>query len=168
MTCAHRIAAVLLLVLALPVAAPAWERGQVTTFATLPPGAAHPEGITVDGKGNVYVTTFAVTGTPSGVGQMFVYDSRGRLLRSGRDMPGSMDRTAYRRRLQSVSRLSLRQMCLRGSIGSRQSFEPVSGCGFPGIPVSPLDVGSVRIESESYTNTHKECGCPEALRIGPP
>src|SRR5207244_3623513 len=78
MTCAHRIAAVLLLVLALPVAAPAWERGQVTTFATLPPGAAHPEGITVDGKGNVYVTTFAVAGTPSGVGQMFVYDSRGR------------------------------------------------------------------------------------------
>jgi sugar lactone lactonase YvrE len=67
----------------LPVApsAFAWDRGQVTTFAALPAGAAHPEGITVDGKGNVHVTTFAVAGTSSGTGQMFVYDARGRLLR---------------------------------------------------------------------------------------
>jgi sugar lactone lactonase YvrE len=82
MTYARVLVALLLLVLALPAAAPAWDRGQVSTFATLPPGAAHPEGITVDGKGNVYVTTFAVAGTPSGVGQMFVFDPRGRLLRT--------------------------------------------------------------------------------------
>jgi sugar lactone lactonase YvrE len=82
MISARLLAALLLLALAAPSGAHAWDRGQVTTFATLPPGAAHPEGITVDAKGNVYVTTFAVGGTPSGVGQMFVYDARGRLLRT--------------------------------------------------------------------------------------
>lgn len=61
--------------------AQAWDRSPATTFATLPPGAAHPEGITVDALGNVYVTTFAVTGTSSGTGQLFVFDSSGRLLR---------------------------------------------------------------------------------------
>jgi sugar lactone lactonase YvrE len=81
MTCARLLAA-LLLVLAAPGLTTAWDRGQVNTFATLPPGAAHPEGITVDGKGNVYVTTFAVGGTPSGVGQMLVFDPGGRLLRT--------------------------------------------------------------------------------------
>ena len=79
---ARLFAAVLLLLLGLPAAASAWDRGQVSTFATLPPGAAHPEGITVDGKGNVYVATFAVAGTSSGTGQMFVFDPRGRLLRT--------------------------------------------------------------------------------------
>ena len=63
-------------------AALAWDRGEVTTFATLPPGASHPEGITVDAKGNVYVATFAVAGTSSGTGQIFVYDPKGRLLRT--------------------------------------------------------------------------------------
>jgi sugar lactone lactonase YvrE len=71
---------VAVLMLAVSPAA-AWDRGQVTTFATLPPGATNPEGITVDDRGNVYVTTFAVGGTSSGTGQMFVFDSRGRLIR---------------------------------------------------------------------------------------
>lgn len=83
MLSASRAAVALLLCLALlPSAAAAWERGQVTTFATLPPGATNPEGITVDGKGNVYVTTFAVGGTSSGTGQMFVFTRAGRLLRT--------------------------------------------------------------------------------------
>ena len=38
---------------ALPAAAAAWTRTPATTFATLPAGAAHPEGITVDDAGNV-------------------------------------------------------------------------------------------------------------------
>jgi len=59
----------------------AWFRTPATRFATLPPGAAHPEGITVDDHGNVYVTTFAVQGTPTGNGQLYVFNQHGRLLR---------------------------------------------------------------------------------------
>jgi sugar lactone lactonase YvrE len=72
----------LALVTLFPVTAQAWDRGTVATFATLPVGAAHPEGITVDSKGNVYVGTFAVAGTSSGVGQIFVFDPNGKLLRT--------------------------------------------------------------------------------------
>jgi sugar lactone lactonase YvrE len=82
------VAVVLAVVAVFAPAAHAWERGQVTTFATLPPGAAHPEGITVDAKGNVYVTTFAVAGTSSGTGQMFVFNASGKLLRQV-DIEGS-------------------------------------------------------------------------------
>lgn len=71
----------LVLLAVIAPAAAAWDRGQVTTFATLPAGGTHPEGITVDAKGNVYVTTFAVAGTSSGTGQLFVFDSKGKLLR---------------------------------------------------------------------------------------
>lgn len=77
----RNVAVVLVSLVALAPAAHAWDRGQVTTFATLPPGATNPEGITVDDKGNVYVTTFAVGGTSSGTGQMFVFSPRGKLLR---------------------------------------------------------------------------------------
>jgi sugar lactone lactonase YvrE len=62
-----------------PLNAAAWERGEVEKFATFPPGSAGPEGITVDMHGNVYATTFAVP--PSGVGQLFVFDRNGHLLR---------------------------------------------------------------------------------------
>jgi sugar lactone lactonase YvrE len=69
----------LLLLAVLPFAAVAWIRSPATTFATLPAGAANPEGITVDAQGNVYVTTFDVAGLPPG--KLFVFDSSGRLLR---------------------------------------------------------------------------------------
>lgn len=75
-------AAVLLLLLAaLPAPAHAWNRGLVETFATLPEGAAHPEGITVDADGNVYVTTFEVTKPAATLGELFVFGPDGRLLR---------------------------------------------------------------------------------------
>jgi sugar lactone lactonase YvrE len=74
------IAAVLLVAFLAPPA-DAWFRTPATRFATLPPGAAHPEGITVDERGNVYVTTFAVEGTPTGNGQLYVFSKHGRLLR---------------------------------------------------------------------------------------
>jgi len=73
--------AALLAVALLAPPAHAWFRTPATRFATLPPGAAHPEGITVDDRGNVYVTTFAVQGTATGNGQMFVFNQHGRLLR---------------------------------------------------------------------------------------
>jgi DNA-binding beta-propeller fold protein YncE len=66
--------------LLLPLHAAAWDRGKVDRFATLPAGAANPEGITVDQRnGDVYVTTFAVTGTPPG--KLFVFDRDGDLRR---------------------------------------------------------------------------------------
>jgi len=69
--------AVLSLVLSSQAAA--WDRGKVERFATLPTGAANPEGIAVDRHGDVYVTTFAVTGTPPG--RLFVFDDDGDLKR---------------------------------------------------------------------------------------
>lgn len=77
-----------LLIFALPLEATAWIRSPATTFATLPAGATNPEGITVDDEGNVYVTTFAVGGTSSGTGQLFVFGSSGKLLRQV-DVAGS-------------------------------------------------------------------------------
>lgn len=74
--------AVLLVLTLFPTAAHAWNRGQVQTFATLPDGAANPEGITVDDDGNVYVGLFAVHGTPTGRGQILVYTAAGTLLRT--------------------------------------------------------------------------------------
>lgn len=71
---------VLLLALALlPPPSEAWIRSPAITFATLPAGAANPEGITVDAAGNVYVTTFDVGGAPPG--KLFVFSPGGRLLR---------------------------------------------------------------------------------------
>lgn len=59
----------------------AWNRLQATQFATLPPGTAHPEGITVDSRGNFYVADFDVSGNTS-VGTIVVFNHNGRLLRT--------------------------------------------------------------------------------------
>jgi sugar lactone lactonase YvrE len=74
-------AAILLLtsLLLCPLNAAAFERGEVEKFATLPNGFGYPEGITTDSHGNVYVTTFAVTGAPPG--QLFVFGRNGHLQR---------------------------------------------------------------------------------------
>jgi sugar lactone lactonase YvrE len=68
----------LLLVLLASPSADAWIRSPATGFATLPPGATNPEGITADAAGNIYVTTFGVTGAP---GQLIVFGPSGRLVR---------------------------------------------------------------------------------------
>jgi sugar lactone lactonase YvrE len=60
----------------------AWNRSPATTFATLPPGATPPEGLTVAANGDVYVSTFGVPPSgPSYPGQVVVFDSHGNLLR---------------------------------------------------------------------------------------
>jgi sugar lactone lactonase YvrE len=73
------VAALVLSALSSPPAR-AWNRGEATRFATLPPGTGHPEGITVDAEGNVYVADFDVSKS-SGPGQVVVFDHSGRLLR---------------------------------------------------------------------------------------
>lgn len=71
-----------LTLLAAPPAATAWERGKVETFATLPAGEAHPEGIAVDRAGNVYVTTVAVNKPASSEGTLLVFDPQGKHVRT--------------------------------------------------------------------------------------
>lgn len=64
----------------LPLEAAAWERGAVQRFATLPPGALNPEGITVERHtGDVYVTGFNPTG--AGKAQIHVFNDNGHLKR---------------------------------------------------------------------------------------
>lgn len=70
----------LLVITLLPLAAEAWIRLPARTFATLPAGFAHPEGVTADGHGNIYVTTFDIT-KAGGPGQLFVFRPSGTLLR---------------------------------------------------------------------------------------
>ena len=70
-------------VLALAPAAPAWDRGQATTFATLPSPKRNPEGIAVERKsGDVYVADFDFLGTDSHVGQVIVFNKEGRFRRT--------------------------------------------------------------------------------------
>jgi sugar lactone lactonase YvrE len=64
---------------ALPAAA--WNRVHATQFATLPAGTAHPEGITADTKGNLYVADFDVS-SQTGKGNIVVFDRNGRWLRT--------------------------------------------------------------------------------------
>ena len=72
----------LLVLLAMPIAAQAWERGKVERFATLPRGEAHPEGICVDRQGNVYVVTVAVNKPDTSGGTLIVFDPNGKHMRT--------------------------------------------------------------------------------------
>ena len=73
---------ILLVLLATPLATNAWERGNVETFATLPPGEAHPEGIAMDREGNVYIVTVAVNKPKTSEGTILVFDPQGKHLRT--------------------------------------------------------------------------------------
>jgi sugar lactone lactonase YvrE len=77
---------ILLALLALAFLAPnahAWTRSPATTFAVMPDGATPPEGLTVDARGNVYVTTFGApaSGFTTQPGQLVVFSPSGHLLR---------------------------------------------------------------------------------------
>src|SRR5712691_12722150 len=75
-----RVVLAALLVTLAPLAADAWTRSPANTFASLPPGEQHPEGITADAAGNIYVTTFDVA-HPGRLGQLFVFRPSGQLIR---------------------------------------------------------------------------------------
>lgn len=61
--------------------AEAWNRSPATSFATLPPGTAHPEGITADAQGNLYVANLDVSGNTT-VGTIVVFGRNGQWLRT--------------------------------------------------------------------------------------
>jgi sugar lactone lactonase YvrE len=76
-TCLAMLVCILSLV-QLPAAA--WDRSQATTFATLPPGSAHPEGITTDSKGNFYVVTWDYD-HPDHLGHLIIFSPDGKFQR---------------------------------------------------------------------------------------
>lgn len=60
--------------------ADAWDRSHATTFAVLPPGSAHIEGITTDSKGNFYVVTWDYD-HPKNLGHLIVFSREGKFQR---------------------------------------------------------------------------------------
>lgn len=75
-----RLIALALVMACLPSPADAWRRSPATTAATLPEGTAHPEGLTVDHDGNIWVADFDVS-KASGPGDVIAFAPSGRLLR---------------------------------------------------------------------------------------
>ncbi len=69
----------LLVALFLLFSSVAWNREHAMTFARLPSDRANPEGIAVDGAGDVYVADFEVKGSPPG--HIVAFDRSGRFLR---------------------------------------------------------------------------------------
>jgi streptogramin lyase len=60
------------------------NRDAAELFAVLPDGASGPEGLTVGPDGNVYVATFGfnAAGPVTGLGQLYVFNREGKLLRN--------------------------------------------------------------------------------------
>jgi len=80
MTHSRALVVVVLLLALPPLTAHAWDRGSLQSFATLPAGTSHPEGIAVDRSGNVWVADFDVTKS-SGPGDVLAFRPDGKLLR---------------------------------------------------------------------------------------
>ena len=60
------------------------NRNAAELFAVLPDGASGPEGLTLGPDGNVYVATFGfnAAGSVTGLGQLYVFNREGKLLRN--------------------------------------------------------------------------------------
>jgi sugar lactone lactonase YvrE len=87
-----KVLAAVLLMAALALSTPAAlgedgaqsNRAAAQLFAVLPDGATGPEGLTVGPDGNVFVATFGfnAAGAVTGLGQLYVFNPEGKLLRN--------------------------------------------------------------------------------------
>jgi sugar lactone lactonase YvrE len=77
---AARVATLICVFSLLQLPAYGWDRSVATTFATLPQGSAHPEGITTDSKGNFYVVTWDYE-RPGQLGHLIIFAPDGRFQR---------------------------------------------------------------------------------------
>ena len=159
----RRILIAVLLVALLAPPAHAWFRTPATRFASLPPGAAHPEGITADAHGNLYVTTFAVEGTSSGTGQIFVFGKHGRLVRQV-NVAGSstllLDLAFHPHSgaLLVIDFGSSKVLKVDPVSGASELFSDLSAQGMPGLNVLTFDRGGNVYVSASFAGAVYKIG----------
>lgn len=155
---ASRILQCAFLALAATLALPAgaWIRSPATTFATLPEGTAHPEGITADANGNLYVANFDVS-KAGGPGNIVVFNRAGKFVRT-LDVAGSSNLLlgiAFHPQtgallvadLGSGSVLSVDPLT-----GSSAVFAPIPGAS-PGPNALAFDASGNVYISDSFQNT---------------
>lgn len=130
------VIAVLIAVLTLfQLPAYSWDRSTATTFATLPQGSAHPEGMTIDPKGNFYVVTWDYD-HPGQLGHLIVFSAEGKLIRRV-EIGGSSNRLCEIRFHPETGNL------LVNDFGGKQvlKVDPLTGASsvFISIPGEKLD-----------------------------
>lgn len=134
----------LLALAALPAAAPAWDRGSVEKFAVLPAGTAHPEGLTVDRSGNVWVTDFDIT-KAAGPGDVIAFKPNGQLLRH-------LKPTGSSNLLLGIDFHPITHQLLVIDFGNKKVLrvDPVSGAAWDFATLSPADAAGAGLNALTF------------------